>query len=324
MSTTYNQAITAAFESQPIPSPLDLDAIVRASFADYGDDNGWGNNDAHVSDIVGLCDREVWARRYSAVYKSQEERGMTILPREPINTEAAIAMELGHVAEAVLLDRMEKHLPEGWTMVRQQKVYLTISPVDGHLFSLLEHPDLYAGPETWVHEHDGKWAVGHIDAWLVNIDLRLSLVFDAKSTVWWNKNENGKQVWYPKDKLGRKSHRLQVATYALGVAASAAGLLELDLGGKGRNVVWYDPQPFLELAERRLIAVLNNTDPKNDEPDVLPNEWTFINAQRGQDGRITGGTSWACGYVDRSGNVKPGYCRHSTCERHSANIQAEF
>jgi hypothetical protein len=180
---------------------------------------------------------------------------------------------LGHSVEAGLLDRIEAGLPAGFAMARN---------VDCDLDGL----------------------TGHIDA-VIHASGNPALVIDTKSTVWWPQTERGKQVWKPKEV--KHNQELQVAAYALAIGAPAAGLYELDLGGKARRWVPVDPEEHRAEIEARAARVIDLTDPTKPEPQVGPN-WD---------------ATWMCGSAktDRDGNVviRKAYCGFTACPRHVDN-----
>ena len=306
---TYGQALDQA-SSAPFlaKGPLDLDACMIAGQAILaGQAPSWGDEAAHVTDLSGLCDREVWARRKAAEAERLGEPGIV---REPFDPETKVGFALGHASEKILLDAIQFGLADGWSMTRQVALCITLDDA-GRL------------RQATVVDPTDRMIEGHADAVIFGTGPTPVAVIDVKSTVWWNKNEGGRKVWYPagEPKLG---HRVQVATYALALGAKHAGLYELDLGGKGRRVTWFDPEPYRALIERRMVGVLHTTDPAQEEPDVLPNDWTYIKAERNDSGWITGGQSWACGYLNAKGEVKRGYCSHTLCPRHVANTEVKL
>jgi len=307
----YGEAITQAFADHPVPpAPMDLEAaLTRGIDKITKDAPPWGNDGAHVTDLSGLCDREVWNRRSMAIQG---------IDPAPFETETQLGFDLGHLSEKILLDRIEAGLPAGWSMIRQQVVRLTLDP-EGKLFGttlLLTDTVL---PEWAKKVAADRWIVGHLDAVIVEGAVYRAVV-DVKSTVWWSKNDGGRQVWYPKGPP-KQGHKIQIAAYSLALDLPVAGHYEFDLASKQRRPTWFTVEPYRALIERRMAAVLHFTEPRNEEPDVLPNDWTYIRAERNSAGRITGGDSWACGYLNHKGEVKKGYCSHTACPRHVSNTE---
>ena len=302
---TYGEAIDQAFADRPAASaPLDVDAAMSAGLeALAAKAPPWGDESAHVTDLSGLCDRETWARRSG-------------VPREPFDTATRVGFELGHASEKLLLDAIEAGLPAGWSLVRQATIRLTLDE-EGALYgtTLLDGDPVL--PKWFAETPKDRIIVGHIDAIICHGPLFVTVI-DTKSTVWWSKNENGRQVWYPKGPP-KQGHKIQVATYAMALGLKVAGLYELDLAGKDRRMSWFDVEPYRALIERRIVAVLHMTSPAAEEPVVLPNDWTYIRATRNSAGRITGGDSWACGFINRKGEMKRGYCSHTACPAHVLN-----
>jgi hypothetical protein len=276
---------------------LDLDAAYARGCEKLNKPRG-DEGLAHVGDVSGLCDREAWARRKS---------GKPL----PVNdVETLTAFWLGHAAEVGMLDRIEAGLPEGYRMERNVLVALWLDKT-GKLQG--------ARKDTTTGVPGVVW--GHLDAAIYDAEGNLHVVPDTKSTVWWSKNEAGRQVWYPKGppKIG---HELQVSTYAIALGAKKAALYELDLAGKGRRTSWVDPEAHRAEVTQRVAEVLERTDPSKPEPDVAPNRWTS-----------TGEGSWACGTAfervnKQSGEIetiiKRGYCRYTACPNHVSNVEVEF
>lgn len=212
--------------------------------------------------LAGMCDRESWAKRKSAA----TGEALVSEIKEP---DVLTGFWLGHEVEAGLLDRIEAGLPPGYQMER-------------NVFCLLGRLE------------------GHIDA-VISTNHGPVLVIDTKSTVWWNKNERGKQVWYPKP--AKHAQALQVAAYAIAIGCPAAGLYELDLGGKARQWIPVDPEDHRAEIERRAKEVMERTDPENPEPDVTPNF----------------GATWMCGSITKDGTVRKAYCVYGACVHHVDN-----
>jgi hypothetical protein len=244
---------------------LDIEAAYQRGLAALTESRT--DSDPHIgTHLAGACDRESWAKRKAALGE--------LVIKAVEDPDVQTGFWLGHEVEAGLLDRIEAGLEPGFTMTR-------------NLFCNL------------------GGLIGHIDAVILDTNHDAVLVIDTKSTVWFNKNERGKQVWYPKPP--KETQALQVAAYAIAIGCPAAGLYELDLGGKNRQWIPVDPEQYRAEVERRIVEVLERTDPAKPEPDVMPNY----------------GATWPCGSIrkDRDGNlvIKKAYCAYTACPHHVDN-----
>lgn len=234
------------------------------------------DSDPHIgTHLAGACDRESWAKRRDAQNaQNGASAGAGALCTPVVDPNTLTGFWLGHTVEHGLLSRIEAGLPYGFEMDRSVKV-------------------------VW------KGLTGNIDAIIFDADRKPVLVIDTKSTVWWNRTEMGRQVWYPKDV--KHGQVLQVAAYAIAIECPAAGLFELDLGGKARQWIPVNPEEYREEIERRVREVIERTDPAGPEPDVTPNE----------------GFSWMCGSitVNKKGEtvVRKAYCSYTGCPHHVSN-----
>jgi hypothetical protein len=277
---------------------------------------------AHIGgDVAGMCDRATWARRtYHAgalVYDAATDKWVN--PHEDLrpalpDAQSITAMELGHAAEALILDGLEAGLPEGWKMSRNVGAALIVRD-DGSLDGVLTAAD-HQDELNQLAEDTPRAVIGHIDAIITSPDGSRHVI-DVKSTVWKDsfKGGNGREwsPWGPP----KESHALQVAAYALAASLFASGnvsaaLLELDLGGKAMRLSPVDWQALAPTVRERVIKVIHTTHPSQPEPPAEPEAHTI-----GKDG-----TSWACGSIT-NGRVRKGYCSHTACPRHVLNVAAE-
>lgn len=278
---------------------------------------------AHIGgDVAGMCDRATWARRTyhsgALVFDAPTDRWVS--PNEDLkpalpDAQSITAMELGHAAEALILDGIEAGLPDGWLLERNVPVALLES---GHLDGALLPSNDQDALIQFAEEHPNA-VIGHIDAIITSPDGSRHVV-DVKSTVWKDsfKGGNGREwtPWGPP----KESHALQVSAYAMAVAIATSSptvtvsalLLELDLGGKAMRLCPVDWQENAPAVRERVIKVLQTTHPSQPEPPAQPEPHTI-----GKDG-----TSWACGSIN-NGRVKKAYCAHTACPRHVLNVAAE-
>lgn len=302
---------------------LDLIAAYEAGARALFECGSRGDEDyAHIGgDVAGMCDRATWARRsyHSGVLVFDAPTDRWVNPNEDLkpalpDTQSITAMELGHAAEALILDGLEAGLPAGWLLERNVPVALMVRE-DGVFEGIVCAANDEEGLTTFAEEHPNA-VIGHIDAIITQPEGSRHIV-DVKSTVWKDsfKGGNGREwtPWGPP----KESHELQVAAYAYAVSLLYSSpiealLLELDLGGKAMRLCPVDWQALVPTVRERVIKVLQTTHPSQPEPPAQPEPHTI-----GKDG-----TSWACGSIT-NGRVKKGYCAHTSCPRHVLNVAAE-
>lgn len=298
---------------------IDLQATYEAGLVKLHERNARGDEALlHIGgDLAGMCDRAAWARRkyHSGKLVWDVLTGGWVNPYEelrsvPPDAKSIASMQLGFKAEELILDGIERGLPEGFSLARNvhAALVLTEEGLHGKLFP----DDVTDAAIAYAEDHAGV-AIGHIDGIVHDADWTNAVVLDAKSTVWSDSWKTGERVWtqkYPP----KESHELQVAAYALVVSLHhrfctvRAGLLELDLGGKGTRWSEVDWRAKGELIEARMRECGSRTNPENDAPEPKPNPWTIKRD----------GTSWACGAVV-AGKVSRGYCGQTSCPAHVLN-----
>ena len=235
-------------------------------------------------DVAGICDRQGWERRYRATHG---------LPPLEHDSATLKLFARGHAMEAMVLDRIEAGLPQGFILTRDEVV--AYRGCVGHLdAAIYYHPEPDFEPDK------------------AGIPV---MVLDVKSTVWWqSRDEYNRIVWVPKEV--RDSHQIQIAAYAIAIGAPLASLFEYDVASDQVRETHVDVDSYRALVERRITEVLNLTDPAKPAPAAAP----------------LPGAEWACGKVKRAKNKLTGeydqiiaraYCNVTSCPSHVANAPVE-
>jgi hypothetical protein len=256
---------------------------------------------AHVSDMSGMCDRLVHARRSGKTLMAPDHASVT-------------NMSLGLALEEYLMPRIEAGLVhQGFKLERNLVVVLSREPdgeVRGQNFTK-EHFELWK-PDNWNPERMIK---GHIDGLVYKDDF--IAIIDTKTKPWKQKFVNAAWEFYP-GKEYRDSHLVQIGSYGLGFDRARYGaIFEFNKAGCESRTGWFELESVYPVVKQRFYEVLARTNPDNPEPDIGPLPWTEVRP----------GESWACGYyapVYKGPNrgkqvVKKAYCEYTACPLHIAS-----
>ena len=201
---------------------------------------------AHVTDLSGLCYREVWANRNGV---AEQEFDYTSMVR----------MDLGTALEPWLLERLETGFIEQNFDIHHQV----------RLSAWMEGSKLSGGLRI-LEPTDGRQIVrGTLDALYRRKDRpEQQCVIDIKT---------GATV------ADKYQYRLQVSLYGLLTKSPVVGLLYFSrMDGKLFAPQWWDPEIYREELTERFKQVTMFTKPGDTEPTTfVPNPWTMTPAKGG-------------------------------------------